>query len=64
MITVDPIAVRVVRRYVAHVVAERRAREVQRRPEGLVTVREENDEEQADGPSVVSLPWDPPAERS
>jgi hypothetical protein len=46
MLTTDPIAVRVVRRYVHQLRAERIAREVQRREgEGLVTVREDDDDE-------------------
>jgi hypothetical protein len=39
MPALDPLAFRVTRRYVAHIHAERIAREVHRRREGLVTVR-------------------------
>jgi len=46
MHALDRLAVRVVRRYVAQVSAERVGREVQRREsEGLVTVREDDQED-------------------
>jgi hypothetical protein len=51
MPALDPLAVRVVRCYVAQVRDERVAREVQRRSEGLVTVREhdgDNDNDSTD----------------
>lgn len=49
MPSVDPLAVRVVRRHLAQVRAERLAREVQRRSEGLVTVRGEDEDRERDG---------------
>lgn len=42
------LAARVVRRYLAEVRVERMAREVQRRSEGLVTVREDDEEDDGD----------------
>jgi len=51
----DPLAVRVVRRYVAQVRADRIAREVQRRSEGLVTVRE-HDEDDGDAAADDEAP--------
>lgn len=65
----DPIAVRVTRRYLAQLTAERRAREVQRRPEGLVTVtedEEDTDERDAQGRQPCARPEnrDPSSVRS
>ncbi len=45
MPAVDPVAARVVRCYLARVRDERIAREVQRRSEGLVTVREHDEDD-------------------
>jgi hypothetical protein len=48
----DPLVVRVARRYVAQIRDERIAREVQRRTEGLVTVRGEEEEDDGDETSA------------
>lgn len=48
MPAIDPIAVRVARRYLARGRTDRSARQVQRRREGLATVREDDEDNAPD----------------